>query len=44
MKKTKLEKVVNFYDFNRAKLIRMKESWEENDKISDIEDSNTDDI
>ena len=39
-----VDKVVNFYDFNRAKLVRMEEDGEESDEISDIENSDTDDI
>ena len=30
-----LDNVVNFYDFNRAKLVRMEEDGEENDEISE---------
>ena len=30
-----VNKVVNFYDFNREKLVRMEEDGEESDEISD---------
>ena len=36
-----VDKVVNFYDFNRAKLVRMEEDGEESDEISE---SDTEDI
>jgi hypothetical protein len=36
--------MVNFYDFNKAKLVKMEEDGEESDEITDIEDSDTDDI
>ena len=38
-----VDKVVNFYDFNRAKLVRMEEDGEESDEISESE-SDTEDI
>ena len=38
-----VDKVINFYDFNRAKLIRMSEDGEESDEISTSE-SDTEDI
>ena len=38
-----VDKVINFYDFNRAKLIRMSEDGEESDEISTSE-SETEDI
>ncbi len=39
-----VDKVVNFYDFSIAKLVRMEEVGKESDAISDIEDSDTNDI
>ena len=36
-----LDNVVNFYDFNRAKLVRMEEDGEGSDEISE---SDTEDI
>ena len=38
------EYILDNYDFNIAKLVRMEEDAEESDEISDIKDSDTYDI